>query len=245
MNKKSFLVILLLLLSTCKIAFATYGGVTLSAWTDNPPTIDGEPQPFEWDDADSVDFSTDNSPPFNGTIWVMNDADNLYIFIEFEYEGSHGSLKIYFDNDNDEDEWDPDDDGLCFEWGPTEDNFTDIHFSGWDPDTSQDGEGNSTSSPGYKYVEFSHPLNSGDPEDFSLMIGDTVGFQINTVFGDSGYWPPKAQTTNDILIAGPPEPVGGVILPNVPLRSYSILILLSVAAIFTIYRKNEIIYQNL
>lgn len=35
---------------------ADYGGVTLSAWTGTPPTIDGDPSTFvgEWDDADSA-----------------------------------------------------------------------------------------------------------------------------------------------------------------------------------------------
>jgi len=37
----------MLLLSSSTTALGSYGGVTLSAWTDNPPTIDGEPQPGE------------------------------------------------------------------------------------------------------------------------------------------------------------------------------------------------------
>jgi hypothetical protein len=82
-------------------------------------------------------------------------------------------------------------------------------------------------------VEFSHPLNSGDPEDFSLAIGDTVGFQIH--ISDSslgeGYWPSQAQTTNDIVIAGPPElPVGGE-LSSQHLISASTLIIATLVAI--------------
>jgi len=231
MSKKPFFIIMFLLFSSCTISNASYGGVTLSAWTDKPPTIDGVHQLSEWGDADSVDFSTDNDPPYNGTIHVMNDAENLYIFIEFEYEGTHGSVKIFFDNDNDEDEWDEDDDGLCFEWSPTGDEFRDIHYSAWDTDSSIDGEGVATSSPGYKRVEFSHPLNSGDTKDFSLVIGDTVGFQIMTAFQNTGYWPPQAQTTNDIIIAGPPEeePVGGELSSQSLLPVSSVIIATVVA----------------
>lgn len=245
MNKKSFLVLLILLLGSCKIAYSTYGGVTLSAWTNNPPTIDGEPQPLEWDNADKVDFSTDNPVPHNGTLFVMNDRENLYILIEFEHTGNMGSIKIFFDNDNDEDEWDPDDDGLCYEWGPPPAGFTDIHFSAWNPDTTQNGEGAHSTLGDWKYVEFSHPLDSGDPEDFSLTIGDTVGFQIMSQFDNTGYWPPQAQTTNDIIIAGPvEEPVGGLLLPNIPLRNISIILMFSLFVIFTVYNKNKIVYQQ-
>jgi hypothetical protein len=65
------------------------------------------------------------------------------------------------------------------------------------------------------------------------MIGDTVGFQIclDAEFAGIGYWPSQANTTNDILIAGPPEPVGGELYGSS--SSYILLILLGTLAIIS------------
>jgi hypothetical protein len=246
---KKFLVLLitLLVLSSCVFVVGDYGGVTLSAWTDDPPTVDGSMVAGEWDVADSADFTTVGTCDFNGTIWVMNDAENLYIFVMFEEIVSMGSIRIMFDNDNDEDEWDPGDDAIYYGWH-TDGGFYDKHFSSWPNDGVQDGEGAAYGIPGLNFVEFSHPLDSGDPEDFSLAIGDTVGFQIfidDATLGE-GYWPPEAQTTNDIIIAGPQEfPVGGELLPLCQLSGVLIAIGIVVSLIlsYNLYTKNHFFFR--
>jgi hypothetical protein len=136
-----------------------------------------------------------------------------------------------FDNDNDRIEWEADDDGLLYNWG-TGTGFFDLHYSAWGEDGSQDGDGAHTGDASHEYLEFSHPLNSGDSEDFSLVIGDTVGFQIliDLESAGAGWWPSTANTTNDILIAGPPEPVGGQLINTSP--AYIILTLLMLLMIF-------------
>jgi hypothetical protein len=247
MNKKTHFFIILILFSTCSTVVADYGGVTLSAWTDNPPTIDGYPVQGEWDVADHADFTTIGTCDFNGTIWVMNDVENIYIYVKFEEIVSMGQIRIMFDNDNDEIEWEDDDDALYYGWHPGG-GFYDQHYSVWGDDASQDGSGGGYSIPGFNFVEFAHPLNSGDPEDFSLVLGDTVGFQIwiyDASLGE-GYWPSETQTTNDIIIAGPPIfPVGGEILPLNQFGIYRIALTLLVSLFFSynIYTKKTLLYS--
>ena len=247
MNEKiTFLVIILLVLFSCLFVEADYGGVTLSAWTYEKPTIDGEMGLGEWWVADHTDFTTigtmyQNVPDFNGTVWVMNDAENLYMFIRFRSSLADGGIRIMFDNDNDEDEWDLGDDAIFYGWDSEwdadeeqDEGFKDKHFSSWPDDGRQDGAGASLHLgniyPLFRCVEFSHPLDSGDPEDFSLAIGDTVGFQIyifDVCLGE-GYWPSQGQTTNDIFIAGKVRrPVGGELLPFNQSTGY----LLAIAAV--------------
>jgi hypothetical protein len=240
-KKADFLLILSLLASSCVLVNANgvvggYGGVTLSAWTEVPPTIDGVMGPEEWDQADSYDFVTDNPATLvGGTLYVMNDANNLYLFVVINID-DEGLLKIMFDNDNDRIEWEADDDGLLYNW-VSGTGFFDLHYSAWGEDGSKDGEGAHSGDASHEYVEFSHPLNSGDAEDFSLAIGDTVGFQIliDLESAGNGWWPSEANTTNDILIAGPPEPVGGELVNSS--SSYIILTLLMLLMIL-IPRKN-------
>lgn len=249
MNKKTLVfLITLLVLTSCSTVEADYGGVTLSAWTDTPPTIDGAPSGDEWNEADHADFTTIGTCDFNGTIWVMNDAENLYIYVRFEELVAMGHIMIMFDNDNDEIEWESGDDALYYGWHP-EGGFKDKHFSSWPDDSNPpDGAGDGYSIPGFNFVEFSHPLNSGDPEDFSLAIGDTVGFQIyihDSSLGE-GYWPPEAQTTNDIVIAGPPGfPVGGEFVPfnQLPIVLVAIALIASLVISYSLYGKKQFFFK--
>lgn len=55
-------------------------GVVLSAWAWNPPTIDGVINDAEWSAAAKINFSLPSSSlVYNGTIYVMNDYENLYL----------------------------------------------------------------------------------------------------------------------------------------------------------------------
>jgi hypothetical protein len=242
MKTKTVLLIVTLItviLSISTNVGADYGGVTLSAWTSTPPVIDGDMNTFpgEWGTADSHDFVADND--VSGTFYVMNDETNLYIFLKHEDQTGYGSVCVYFDNDNDEIEWEDGDDGICYMNNPGG-GFRDKHYSSWPDDTSQDGMGEMGGDASYQYYEFSHPLSSGDPEDFSLIIGDIVGFQLKIDYDTIGYWPSQAQTTNDILIAGPPM-IGGEILPfnPMPVSLTLIMAILSILIGGSIYKNRK------
>ncbi|MEM2738719.1 MAG: hypothetical protein QXK93_07035, partial [Candidatus Bathyarchaeia archaeon] len=57
-----------------------HSDVLLSAWTWNQPTIDGVINAAEWSAAAKINFSlTASSLVYNGTIYVMNDYENLYL----------------------------------------------------------------------------------------------------------------------------------------------------------------------
>jgi len=86
-KKTAFLLLAIIVSSSCVLVKANgvvggYGGVTLSALTEDPPTIDGIMDPGEWEHADSYDFVTDNPATLvDGTLYVINDVDNLYLFV--------------------------------------------------------------------------------------------------------------------------------------------------------------------
>lgn len=231
MKKLFFFSLLLISISLAIPVYAPlggYGGVTLSAWTDTAPTIDGDMNSFpgEWSAGDYMEFQTDNS--INGTIYVMN--NDLYLFILLRINktgmGTMGDLRIMFDNDNDRVEWEQNDDAIYYGYHPPPSSgFVDQHYGeGWVNDTFQHGGGVLSDDADYRYFEFYHPLNSGDMEDFSLSIGDTVGFQLTI---ESSCWPSTTESTNDIIIAGkPPGAVGGKILPNAPAMLYLFALLI-------------------
>ena len=145
-----------------------------------------------------------------GTIYALNDGTNLYIAIHFPYYSSvdgYSEALISFDNNNDgfysgttssgEDliVFDPTTSGFgfmdrSFNENPCADctppnNWLDTALTGG----SSDGAGAFTSSdsPGNEYTsyEFVHPLSSGDPWDFSLIPGDTVGFTVRVYVGET------------------------------------------------------------
>jgi hypothetical protein len=147
----------------------------LSASTETPPTIDGVMSTGEWDDADTV--LVFSSTWANSTIYVMNDEDNLYIALSvFDATfTSTDSVSVRFDNDHNHvtDE----DDDKAWTYAST---YTDRHFEaaavGWGTlDSQTDGSGAGGTTGGTNFFEISKPLKSGDPEDFNLTVGDTVG----------------------------------------------------------------------
>ena len=186
------------------------------AYTGSPPIIDGVISPGEWDDADteSIDFGV----PRNGMIYVMNDADNLYIavWVEDNDADSGDKVSIYFDNDHSGTTSVVGDDGITFDipW------FLDLYFGGLGfgtdhPAGTIDGSGARTQDANLDwFFEFSHPLDSDDDAyDFSLSYLDTVGFTLDYldklgVSGQHYFWPshPTQDPVNewgDIVIAFP------------------------------------------
>ena len=77
-------------------------GVVLSGF--GTPTIDGVLMSGEWDSAGSIDFlvNTPHDGVTDGTLFVMNDEENLYIAIWFDYADTGNTAEIRFDNDHDD-----------------------------------------------------------------------------------------------------------------------------------------------
>ena len=209
-----------------------YPGVVLSAWATTTPTIDGTIAPGEWDDADFMTFTMDGH---NGTIYVKNDATNLYIAVVItDDDDSDDALRISFNDDHDNNAPENGEDAIKFD--QITNDFYDLYYDATDYNYyndedaggSQDGSAASTKTgtvPNIVHVfEFSHPLDSADDDhDFDLSIGDTVGFvvcywdYIDPVTSKFSTWPGwwmDAEGYGDIIIASPPSPpsppVGGV-----------------------------------
>mgnify|MGYP000020468873 CR=1 FL=1 len=191
----------------------------LSAWTSTPPTIDGTiDTATEWAAAASAEFTTTGGA--KGIVYVMNDAENLYIGVKVE-DPTLGMdtvgidrVWIYFDNDHDEIGPEPGDDIIGWT-GYASEGFKDGYSDGtyiWKRDIddggSSDGMAVATNDGTYNYFEIQHPLNSLDnAHDFSLSFGDIVGFAIRlTVDGfDKGFWPSSNPSLwADIIIKSPP-----------------------------------------
>lgn len=233
MKKKSAFVFLAVLLSitispaglVARFASVmTHSGIVLSAWTWSTPSIDGAIGEEEWSAAAKVDFNIINaSAPdgmYNGTMYVMNDYDNLYLAVKITDDdfGNDGStfdvLFFLFDNDNSGLPSVQGDDGL-FCWsisGPPFDAFFYNYTVGWPSDTdyggTSDGESAVSGDGNYNYFELMHPLNSADDDhDFSLKFRDVIGFCM--VYHDNrtmvGFWPSvdSVWLWNDIKIAAP------------------------------------------
>jgi hypothetical protein len=89
------------------VSFGHVAGETFQGWAPTPPAIDGEIGTSEWQTAASSSFSvTIGGNPYSGTLYVMNDASNLYIGIkvvddDFNSDPTPDGVAVYFDNDND------------------------------------------------------------------------------------------------------------------------------------------------
>ena len=175
--------------------------VMLSAWTGKPPKIDGIIGDEEWSTAAKIDF---NIASYNGTIYVMNDGGNLYIAAKItdNYfqadQGNYDVFMVLFDNDNDGVQEKGDDGLFCFSIaGPPYDVFYNVtEPNAWPSDESDggtaDGGHDETGDGVYNYFECFHPLDSADDaHDFSLKIGDVVGFRVGYYDNKTliGFWP--------------------------------------------------------
>jgi hypothetical protein len=207
-----------------------HSGITLSAWTWNPPTIDGTIGDDEWRTAAKADFNiTTPDGIYNATIYVMNDYENLYLAAKITDDDLGTDISTYdlfrfnFDNDHDGASEKGDDGLFCWSIpGLLYDVFNN-ETTGW-PGDNQDGgtkDGfHAVSGDGiYNYFECFHPLDSADDaHDFSLKIGDTVGFCIfyydNATY--IGSWPsfPHPSNWHDIKIASPNIYQGDLVLSD-------------------------------
>ena len=196
-------------------------GDTFQGWAPTPPSIDGDIGTTEWQTAASSSFTmTIGGNPYAGTLYVMNDATNLYLAVKmadstFSTDPTPDGVAFYFDNYNDG-TFESGDDGIAYVTGATGflDRFLqaiptmqkDVDFGG-----TTDGSGACAAHGGYNHFELSHPLNSADhAHDFSLPPLNTVGFTLLYLDGPVGqdYWPAPATADatgwGDIVIASAP-----------------------------------------
>ncbi len=204
-NVTATIMLALFLLSIVMLAVPVMGhsGVSFSAWTWTPPTIDGTVDTVvEWAGAATASFASTGG--LEGIFYVMNDDGNLYIAVRTadptlsQDTTGTDAVWIYFDNNNDGAGPEVGDDIIGWN-GLSSEGFRDGYSDGsyvWRRDTDaggdSDGSAEATNDGTYNYFEISHPLDTTDDvHDFSLLIGDTVGFTIRfTVDGfDKGFWP--------------------------------------------------------
>ena len=162
-----------------------------STFTIDSPIIDGRMEDGEWlnkieiklngfSNDDHYDGEENEKLTKTADLYVMNDAENIYIAIVLGdmVEEDEDFLRLEFDQGNDIIHTDGDEDmsSLCGL------GYNDCHWNvdGWHADTNYHGEMvRRWSVTDRKYVyEFRKPLNSGDPQDMRLKAGDTVGFHI-------------------------------------------------------------------
>ena len=185
---------------------------TLSAWAEVAPTINGLIDLTEWSGAATAPIVIGWT--FAGTLYVMNDATNLYMGVKIADTAlnSNDYLVVLFDNDNDGVGKEVGEDLLQISGASV---FYDLFSApSTTPDTNAggtaDGDGKAVYSGGYNYFELKHPLDSTDnAHDFSLSAGDTAGFSVQYVEA-SGYWgdwPSKnPKSWAHITVASAPAP---------------------------------------
>ena len=174
--------------------------VMLSGYANMPPTMDGIISDEEWKAAGKATygpFTTSSGETITGTVYAMNDKENLYIAVSIYGDDEFGSMdgfEVFFDNDNGGEK--------SFEEG---DDFVavvglNLFFDGYyytadkaiNPDTidegTNDGQGAGSRQGSINQFELSHPLNSSDSiHDFSLSSGQTVGFLIRVCVDGKWY----------------------------------------------------------
>ena len=223
---------LVILLASSLPGVSAHSGDVLSAF--GTATVDGVISAGEY--GSSIGPITKGDYTF--TIYETNDLQNDYYAFtinDLTNDGEMDELRIYFDNEHDGIVPQYTDPALIYEDAIEalgDGTFSDRHYgmiSGAfqaPTDSVQDGAAATTWTEDQGYVyEMSHPLNSGDPRDYSLSTGSTVGWGLTYfdwnerayvyVYYPTGFNVPAgsgdASKYGDILKTG--APVGGVAVP--------------------------------
>jgi len=233
------------------------------SWTSTPPTIDGVISAGEWELADTMEFNFVYTV-IPGKIYVMNDADNLYIALEIQDNDDNlgDDLIMFFDNDNGGGSRVVGDNAL-----EIINIFPDVSFayvdsyihqptwvSGHSSDVSDGGSHEGLAMATHDvvthktYYEVSFPLDTADDShDFSLVLGDVVGFTL--LWWDfpgffSYFWP--AHFVNDVdnwadieIAERAREPVGGSIMANNSLMKIPAFLVCSVIVILYLSKRKN------
>jgi hypothetical protein len=186
-------------------------------------TIDGMIGEQEYAGAATIALTLDlpGGGTVPGTIYVMNDGDNLYLALRYpdQDDALYGSFGVEFQKDM---AWmTPGDDGVLINFGPsTATSFYD-NFRTFDPpcppgsglcgfqDTiaggTNDGSSAMGTGGGMDMIEASHPLRSGDTgHDFFLSPGDGQGIFVDVVMLNRGFWANSNARENFMVTLPPP-----------------------------------------
>jgi hypothetical protein len=209
----------------------TGGFIYASGWAGTAPTIDGTFSSKEWQSATAIPFNiTYNIVPQTkpGVLYVMNDAQNLYLGIKVnDTDFNPGDvLEFFFDNNNTgvmtagDKVLQYDVNALMTSHVGFFDEFLKDFGSGYLGRAEDrqfggrtDGTGAGSGDGQYNYFEISYPLNSGDIGfDPAFKPGDTFGLLVR--YDDNGgigsYWPgtspevPVYAVRAQITLASPP-----------------------------------------
>ena len=175
------LIIVLALGATCIPVTVAQGRTVFSAWASQEPTIDGKIDDSEWASAYKINF---NSKYGESTIYVMNDAKNLYLALKIrdtnlaDVIGQFDQVVIDFHIPDDSKPYGQGDDLIgC---APPR-SFDDSHNLGNDQfsaDRQIDGDCAVTRIGESNHFELKHPFNSGDQDDMALGAGGTAALRF-------------------------------------------------------------------
>lgn len=211
-------------------AAQTGGFIYASGWAGSAPTVDGAFSSKEWQSATAIPFNiTYNAGPQTkpGILYVMNDAQNLYLGVKVNDTDFNAGdvLEFFFDNNNTGVMMQGDKvlqydvnalmtshvgffDEFLNDFGGRLGQAEDRAFGG-----RTDGMGAGSGNGQYNYFDISYPLNSGEVGfDPAFKPGDTFGLLVR--YDDDGrigsYWPgnspgvPVYAVRAQITLATPP-----------------------------------------
>jgi hypothetical protein len=136
-------------------------------------TLDGIMSPGEWSAATPISVF-DNL--VGSKLYVMDDNVNLYLGL-FVPDGTltpDDAFAVRIDSQNDDVTGNGDDEILVSGTGHLYDNYCYEGYWGF-MDLQQNGSGGAGLVAGGNFLEMSHPLNGGDPQDLFVMPGGTIG----------------------------------------------------------------------
>ena len=174
------------------------------------PTINGVFGSGEWAPAASfeIDVVLPEGGTTPGTVYVMNDASNLYLALRYQRSVNDPSKGVHFQFDNNA--------SALFGFGTTEEGDDQIALNAGSPfmdaywtyrppcpagalcgifDTDDggavNGSGAHTHDGAFHMFEIAHPLRSGDTaHDFSLNAGQDVGMRVGMrIIATGAEWP--------------------------------------------------------
>ncbi|MBU3929791.1 hypothetical protein KJ577_03765 [bacterium] len=161
-----------------------YGHSLSPQYALTPPTIDGIISAGEWSNSQAITLNgfTTPSSTKGGTMYIMNDDDNMYVCIVIPdaTEENADYIMLDFDNNHDHTATSGGEDAAEISGAGT---YGDCYWNiagVWSIDTTGHGAAAISYAGGNYTCEFSKPLNSGDSQDMTLNPGDTVGFRIET-----------------------------------------------------------------
>lgn len=217
----SRILLLVLLFLTIPLGRA-HVGAPLTAFASAVPTIDGVLKPNEWASAATEQFTMAQS--YKGTLYVMNDQENLYIAVQISdstNDNYKDYISIFFDNKN-AGVHSEGDDGIQLQlatfldlfWSKTKwPNYYQNYNNDKSDQGSKDGSGAAAYAEGIWTFELKKLLRSADvTHDFQLSPGQTVGFALEYNDNDNyvGSFPGLSDEPSkwgDILIAAAPPNV--------------------------------------